>query len=91
MENKVQISIRLNPEIIRAAEKAIAGRSYWKRSDFINHVLMAVIYNFNEAQIYDMMRWNPWNKKRIECEFQELTVEMSYEEHMTRRKMWDKK
>lgn len=91
MENKIQISIRLEPEIIRAAEKAIAGRSYWKRSDFINKVLMAVIYNFDDEQIYDMIRWSPWNKKKVECKFKEMDEELSYEEHMTRRKMWDKK
>lgn len=91
MENKKQISIRLEPEIIRAAEKAIAGRDYWKRSDFINNVLMAVIYNFGERQIYDMMRWNTWNKRKIECEFKELDEELPYEEHMSRRKKWDAK
>lgn len=91
MENKKQISIRLEPEIIRAAEKTIVGRTYWKRSDFINRILLSVIYNFNEAQIYDMMRWSLWNKKKVECEFKETDEELSYEEHMTRRKMWDRK
>lgn len=91
MENKIQISVRLEPEIMRAAEKAIAGRNYWKRSDFINRVLLAVIYNFGESQIYDMMRWSPWDRKKIVCEFKELDEELPYDEHMSRRKMWDKK
>lgn len=91
MENKKQISIRLEPEIIRAAEKAVARHGYWKRSDFINRILLAVIYNFNDKQIYDMMRWSPWNKKKIVCEFNELDEELPYDEHMARRKMWEKK
>lgn len=91
MENKKQISIRLEPEIIRAAEKAVERHGYWKRSDFVNRILMAVIYNFNNQQIYDMIRWSPWDKKKIACEFNELDEELSYEEHMARRKMWEKK
>ncbi len=91
MENKKQISIRLEPEILIAAEKAIERRGYWKRSDFINRILLAVIYNFNDQQIYDMMRWSPWNKKRVICGFEETDEELPYAEHMERRKMWDKK
>ena len=91
MENKIQISVRLEPEIMRAAEKAIAAHSFWKRSDFINQVLLAVIYNFNDQQIYDMMRWSSWSRKKVECEFRELDEELPYDEHMTRRKMWEKK
>lgn len=91
MENKVQISIRLEPEIMRAAEKAIAGSSYWKRSDFINRILLAIIYNFDERQIYDMMRWSPWNKRKMKCEFKETEDELSYEETVNLRHKWDKK
>ena len=91
MENKKQISIRLEPEIIRAAEKAVERHNYWKRSDFINRILLAVIYNFSDQQIYDMIRWSPWDRKRVNCQFEETDEDLPYEEHMARRKMWEKK
>lgn len=91
MENKVPTSVRLEPEIIRAAEKAIAGRPYYKKSDFINNVLMAVIHNFGERQIYDMIRWTRWSHRKVECEFRETDEDLPYNEYMERRKMWEKK
>lgn len=68
-------SIRLDTDIIEAADKFVASRRYWKRSEVLNNVLKAVFANFSEGEIYDMVRSYSWQKNVVNVQF-EITDEL---------------
>lgn len=70
MNNKKLTSVRLDQKIIDYSEKFCNDRTYWKKSDVINNLLLAVILNFTERQIYDMMRTYSWCRKAVKTEFE---------------------
>lgn len=70
MNNRKLTSVRLDPKIVDYCEKFCNNRNYWKKSDVINNLLLAVILNFTEQQIYDMMRSYSWCRKEVRTEFE---------------------
>lgn len=64
MENKKLISTRLDPQTLEKIEKFQSRHTYWKRNTVISRVLDAVFDNFDERDIYDMVRFNrSWGLK----------------------------
>ena len=55
MERTKLVSVRLETETFNKIEKIAERETYYKRSDVINHLLKAVLDNFDDGQIRDMM------------------------------------
>ena len=68
-------SLRVNVDTLAKIEEFKKKHSYWKTSSVINGVLDAVFANFNEQQIYAMLRDWDWKKCVTNVEF-EITKEM---------------
>ena len=75
MERTKLVSVRLETETYDKIEKIVARETYYKRSDVINNLLKAVLDNFDDGQIHDMMyRWK-WDKNVVNTQF-EVTKEL---------------
>lgn len=75
MERTKLVSIRLETETYDKIEKIVAHETYYKRSDVINNLLKAVLDNFDDGQIQDMMyRWK-WTRNVVNTKF-EVTDEL---------------
>lgn len=75
MEETKLTSIRLRVDVLQKIDKIVEDHHYWKRSEVINNVLLAVVSNFNERQIYDMLRRWDWRQNVVKAEF-EITKEL---------------
>lgn len=51
------VSTRLDPETLRKIDLFLQKHEYWKRNSVINNILTAVFENFEDGDIYDMVRW----------------------------------
>lgn len=58
MEKKKLVSTRLDPQTLEKIAKFQSRHTYWKRNTIISRVLDAVFENFDEHDIYDMVRFN---------------------------------
>lgn len=63
-ENLVLVSCRIDPETLKKIETQISKHYYWKRNTIINGILTAVMDNFTDQQVYDMIRY--WRKSGYE-------------------------
>ena len=63
-ENLVLVSCRIDPETLKKIETQISKHYYWKRNTIINGILTAVMDNFTDQQVYDMVRY--WRKGQNE-------------------------
>ena len=69
MERTKLVSVRLETETFEKIEKIVARETYYKRSDVINNLLKAVLDNFDDGQIHDMMyRWK-WDRNVVNAQF----------------------
>lgn len=69
-ENLQLISVRLDPDTLAKIEKFTKRHSYWKRNTIINCLLMTVLQDFNDRQIYDMVRRNHFKDQHVKCEYE---------------------
>jgi Arc/MetJ-type ribon-helix-helix transcriptional regulator len=75
MERTKLVSVRLETETYDKIEKIVQRETYYKRSDVINNLLKAVLDNFTQAQIHEMMyRWK-WDRNVVNTQF-EVTKEL---------------
>lgn len=75
MERTKLVSVRLETETYDKIEKIVQRETYYKRSDVINNLLKAVLDNFDDGQIHDMMyRWK-WMWNVVNTQF-EVTKEL---------------
>ena len=56
-EKLVLVSCRIDPETLKKIEAQTLKHYYWKRNHVINGILTAVMDNFTDQQIYDMVRY----------------------------------
>lgn len=68
-ENLKPVSTRLDPETLKAIDRFVVNRRYWKRNTVINQILTAVFTKFEESDIYDMVRYFPQEGVEVECKF----------------------
>lgn len=54
-EKLVPCSTRLDPEVLEKIEEFRKNRRYWKRNTVINAILTAVVNDFDDRAIYDMV------------------------------------
>lgn len=76
-DNLKLISVRIDPDTLAKIEKFAARHSYWKRNTIINNLLTTVFNDFNERQIYDMVRRNNFNKAMVQSDY-EITGYVRY-------------
>ena len=75
MERTKLVSVRLETETYDKIEKIVERETYYKRSDVINNLLKAVLDNFDDGQIHNMMnRWT-WDRNVVNTQF-EVTKEL---------------
>lgn len=55
-ENLVPCSTRLDKDTIERIDKFVSKHRYWKRNTAINQILWAVMHDFDDNAIYDMIR-----------------------------------
>lgn len=58
--NLIPVSTRLDPETVENIDTWLQRHKYWKRNSVINGILTAVFDNFDDRQIYDLVRY--WRK-----------------------------
>lgn len=69
-ENLVLVSCRIDPETLKKIEELGKKHYYWKRNTIINGILTAVMHNFTDQQIYDMVRYWPKGKDEVKANFE---------------------
>ena len=69
-ENLQLISVRIDPDTLAKIEKFAARHSYWKRNTIINCLLTTIFQDFNERQIYDMVRRSNFDKAIITSKYE---------------------
>lgn len=75
MERTKLVSVRIETETYNKIEEILERERCYKRSDVINNLLKAVLDNFDDGQIHDMMhRWK-WMQNVVNTQF-EVTDEL---------------
>lgn len=55
-ENLVPCSTRLDKDTLERIDEFVSKHPYWKRNTAINNILWAVMHDFDDDAIYDMVR-----------------------------------
>lgn len=69
MKNLQLISVRLDPDDLEALKKFCDRHYYWKRNAVICGIISAVMRDFNDRQIYDMVRRNRFGAEHVTAEY----------------------
>lgn len=69
-ENLVLVSCRIDPETLKKIETLTEKHYYWKRNTVINGILTAVMDNFTDQQVYDMIRYLRNGHEEVKAEFE---------------------
>ena len=64
------VSCRIDPETLKKIETQISKHYYWKRNTVINGILTAVMDNFTDQQVYDMVRYWRQGHNEVKAEFE---------------------
>lgn len=63
------ISARVDPATLAKIDQFLTRHDYWKRNTVIARVLDAVLDNFTEGEIYDMVRYDRNQQKNASASF----------------------
>lgn len=61
------ISARVDKETLAKIDAFVAKHTYWKRNTVINMILWAVMNDFDDRDIYDMVRRNHFRQQPVHC------------------------
>ncbi len=75
-ENLQLISCRLDSDALGVIENFCIHHPYWKRNAVINQILCTVTHDFDEKQIYDMVRRNMFKQQIVHAEY-EITSDLA--------------
>ena len=75
-ENLKPVSTRLDPETVEKIDMWLKRHKYWKRNTVINGILTAVVDNFDDRQIYDMVRYWRKGQNEVKAEFEIVEQEI---------------
>lgn len=75
MERTKLTSIRLETETVEKIDNLVSKNTYWKRSDYINNILAAVLENFTEWEVLQMVSRYRWHNNKVNAKF-EVTQEL---------------
>lgn len=74
-DNLKLISVRLDEDLLWELDKEVMKRTYWKRSDIIRNILIAVFAEMPPEDIYNMIRYHYFKKNVVDAKF-EITDEL---------------
>lgn len=74
-ENLKLVSVRMDDEVIKKLDEMARVYSYWKRSDIIRNILIAVLAEMSAGDIYNMVRYHYYKKNVVDAKF-EITDEL---------------
>lgn len=69
-DNLVLVSCRIDPETLEKIERQAKKHYYWKRNTIINGILTAVMDNFTDQQVYDMIRYWRQGQNEVKANFE---------------------
>ncbi len=69
-ESKKLISARIDPETLKKIEEFCARHRYWTRNHVIDKILYAVFKDFDEKDIYEMVRRSHWTMHNILAKYE---------------------
>ena len=62
-QNLKLLSVRLEPKCIEAIDQFVQRHEYWTRNSVICRILDIVFKDFDQRDIYDMVRKNKFSKE----------------------------
>lgn len=68
-ENLKLLSVRIEPETVEKIDQFVRNRRYWKRNTVVNAILTAVMNDFREDEVYDMVRRSYYSKEKVTCSY----------------------
>lgn len=74
-ENMKVMSVRLDDDLIEKLDEVAQRHAYWKRSDVIRNILIAVFAEMSKVDLYNMIRYNFYKKNVVNAKF-EITDEL---------------
>lgn len=74
-ENLKLVSVRMDDDLIKKLDEVAQKHTYWKRSDIIRNLLIAVLAEMSAGDIYNMVRYAWYNKNVVDAKF-EITDEL---------------
>lgn len=69
-ENLKLISVRIDPKTLAMIDEVVCKHYYWKRNYVINAILKTVMNDFNEREVYDMLRRNHFKNEPVSCHYE---------------------
>lgn len=69
-DSKKLISARIDPETINKIEAFSEKHKYWTRNRIIDKVLYAVFKDFDDKDIYDMVRRPYWSQSKVMAKYE---------------------
>lgn len=69
------ISVRLDEDLIKQLDEVAQKHTYWRRSDIIRNILIAVLAEMSAGDIYNMIRYAWYKKNVVDAKF-EITDEL---------------
>jgi len=74
-ENLKLVSVRMDDDLIKKLDEVAQKHTYWKRSDIIRNVLIAMFAEMSAGDIYNMIRYAWYKKNVVDAKF-EITDEL---------------
>lgn len=74
-ENLKLVSVRMDDDVIKKLDEIARNHNYWKRSDIIRNILIAVLAEMSAGDIYNMIRYAWYKKNVVHAKF-EITHEL---------------
>ena len=74
-DNLKLISVRMDDDLIKKLDEVAQKHTYWKRSDIIRNILIAVLAEMSAADLYNMIRYHYYTKNVVDAKF-EITDEL---------------
>lgn len=68
-ENLKLLSVRIEPDTVEKIDQFVRNRRYWKRNTVVNAILTAVMNDFNEDSVYDMVRRSYHSREKVDAEY----------------------
>lgn len=68
-ENLKLLSVRIDPDTVEKIDQFVRNRRYWKRNTVVNAILTAVMNDFREDSVYDMVRRSFHSREMVDAEY----------------------
>ena len=68
-KNLKLLSVRIDPDTVEKIDQFVRNRRYWKRNTVVNAILTAVMNDFREDAVYDMVRRSFHSKQNVVAEY----------------------